>query len=134
MLAIPDKKRKFGFETKLKITFFDKLSFAKKLLKIRQNTNDRLILVFPQKRVKHFNHDIYERLTNKDFFEMNWDEENWHESPFFMIKPPSYEEWLNEIQYRMTADPQINNAVLLVDDYKYSGHTINTTENDLVKL
>ncbi len=29
LLAISDKKHKFGIETKLKITFFDKLSFVK---------------------------------------------------------------------------------------------------------
>jgi hypothetical protein len=107
------------------------LNFAQTILDIRNNTRDRLLFLWPNTGLEP--DVIYRILTIKENFEINWTEKRPHTRPFFMINPPKYEEWINNIEYRMSGDIKKENAVLLIDDIKSSGTTIRTAQEDLIK-
>jgi hypothetical protein len=112
-------------------SWIQELNFAQTILDIRNNTRDRLLFLWPNTGLEP--DVIYRILTIKENFEINWTEKRPHTRPFFMINPPKYEEWINNIEYRMSGDIKKENAVLLIDDIKSSGTTIRTAQEDLIK-
>ncbi len=108
------------------------MGFAQRIFDIRKNTRDRLLFLFPKNR---FEPDAkYRILTRKENFKLNWNEKDPFRWPYFMINPPSCNDWIDNIRYRISGDPKTENAVLLVDDFKSSGDTIRTATEELINL
>ncbi|MGM5481018.1 MAG: hypothetical protein ACQESE_01260 [Nanobdellota archaeon] len=111
--------------------------FAEYILNQRKNSQDRLLWFFPKKKIAYDNEIGYKLRTDKETFQMNWKGEkpnqpNWH--PYFIINPPTYEDWLEKPEFRLSDIPKPENNVLFVDDIKSTGKTIFQSQCELVSL
>jgi hypothetical protein len=112
--------------------------FAQEILHQRNHSNDRLLWFIPirpglNKRNYKKNKNDYEVRTNKAIFQEEYMNEI-EMYPFFILAPVNYQTWKRNPKHRLSDDPVPENKVLLIDNFRNSGLTIDKLQSTLMRL